>query len=229
MSILPNSSDHANAAITGEVFVDFDGTITEKDTQELLIRRFAGDHAFLELQAQLEAGRITVRQALDIQVESVRGASFDEVVMFLLSATSLDRSFPAFAWACHEARLRLCVLSAGMRPVIRALLGTLDLPDIPVIAGDLDASLIGWRMVWPDDSPNGIDKRAYVASAKHMGRETTIIGNGVTDYDAALIADHRFARAGDHLERMLLDSGVAYTPFHTFADLTITNGLPARC
>jgi 2,3-diketo-5-methylthio-1-phosphopentane phosphatase len=225
---LSNSRDHANLELKGEVFVDFDGTITATDTQELLMRRFAGDQAFFELQQQLAAGRITVRQALDIQVESVRGASFDEVVMFLLSATNLDRGFQAFAWACHEARLRLCVLSAGMRPIIRALLDTLDLPEIPVIAGDLDLSLAGWHMVWPDHSPNGIDKRAYVESAKRMGRATTVIGNGVTDYEAALIADHRFARAGDLLERMLIESGVDYAPFYSFADLTVTNGLPAR-
>jgi hypothetical protein len=35
-----------------------------------------------------------VRQALDVQVESVRVASFDEVIAFLLTSTSLDRGFP---------------------------------------------------------------------------------------------------------------------------------------
>jgi 2-hydroxy-3-keto-5-methylthiopentenyl-1-phosphate phosphatase len=193
------------------------------------MRRFAGDQAFFDLQAQLEAGLITVRQALDIQVQSVRGVSFDDVVAFLLSATNLDRSFPTFARACYEARLRLRVLSAGMRPVIQALLASVDVPEILVIAGELDASPNGWHMVWPGDSPNGIDKRAYVESAKRLGRATTIIGNGLTDFEAAHFADHRFARAGDLLERMLLESGVAYTTFHSFADLTITEGLPPRC
>jgi len=225
---LPNSRDHSSLALKGEVFVDFDGTITATDTQELLMRRFAGDTAFLELQAVLAAGLITVRQALDIQVQSVRGVSFDEVITFLLSTTTLDSSFPAFARACHAAGLRLCVLSAGMSPVIRALLATLDVPEIPVIAGNLDASPKGWQMIWPDGSPNGIDKQVYVASAKCKGHVTTVIGNGVTDYDAALIADRRFARAGDILEQMLVESGLAYEPFHSFADLTVTDGLPSR-
>ena len=55
-----------------EVFVDFDGTITDVDTFDALVRAVAGDAAWEAIDGPLLAGRITLREALARQAAAVR-------------------------------------------------------------------------------------------------------------------------------------------------------------
>ena len=65
-----------------EVFVDFDGTITDVDTFDALVRAVAGDAAWDAIDGPLLAGEITLREALARQAAAVR-LSRSETLAFM--------------------------------------------------------------------------------------------------------------------------------------------------
>ena len=54
------------------VFVDFDGTITDVDGFDVLVRAVAGDEVWEAIDGALIAGDITLREALARQAAAVR-------------------------------------------------------------------------------------------------------------------------------------------------------------
>ena len=63
-------------------------------------------------------------------------------------------------------------------------------------------------------------RRALVEAARARGEATIYIGDGRSDYDAALAADRRFAKHGRNLEQFLLREGVRFEAFSNFAEVT---------
>jgi len=149
-------------------FVDFDGTITDLDTFDVLVRSIAGDATWARLEAELAAGRLTLRDAL-----------------------------------AAEARL----------------LGGISLDDLPVHANEVEVVPDGWRLCFRDASANGHDKARAVRRAAAAGDVTVFIGDGRSDFEAALVADRRFARRGRALEAYLRDVHVPYAAFDDFTEV----------
>jgi len=75
-----------------EVFVDFDGTITDVDTFDALIRAVAGDAAWNAIDGPLLAGEITLREALARQAAAVR-LSRAETLAFMEAHARVDPAF----------------------------------------------------------------------------------------------------------------------------------------
>jgi 2-hydroxy-3-keto-5-methylthiopentenyl-1-phosphate phosphatase len=53
--------------VTSAVFVDYDGTITDLDTFDVLVRHYAGDAAWQAIEESLQRGDVTLREALQTE------------------------------------------------------------------------------------------------------------------------------------------------------------------
>ncbi len=71
-------------------------------------------------------------------------------------------------------------------------------------------------MTFLDGSANGHDKAARVREAKARGARTVYVGDGMSDFEAALAADVRFAKKDRALEQYCRERGVACTSFASF-------------
>jgi 2-hydroxy-3-keto-5-methylthiopentenyl-1-phosphate phosphatase len=91
---------------------------------------------------------------------------------------------------------------------------------VPVFANDAVFDPAGWRLTFLDDSPNGHDKAARVRAARDSGASTVYIGDGISDFEAALVADERFAKKNRALERYCRERNVPCTSFVTFDEVT---------
>ncbi len=200
------------------MFVDFDGTITDRDTFDVLVSHFAGGDAWHASEAGLRDGSLALREVLQLQASYVRG-TLDEVAALLRREVRMDPAFAPFARACLAGGIDITVVSSGLEPIVRGRLHDAGVGDIPVIANGIEAAPDGWVIHFRDSVANGTDKAALVLAAKARGRRTIFIGDGVSDYDAALVADRRFAKAESALERFLSRRGVAATPFASFAEI----------
>ncbi len=201
------------------VFVDFDGTITDLDTFDVLVHHFAGEAAWRATERGLHEGRVPLRDVLQLQASYVR-ADFDEVAALLDRSVRVDETFPAFVAACRAHRMPVTVVSSGIERLIRLRLKALGLGDLRIVANDVVAEPAGWCIRFRDPVPNGTDKAALVRLAREAGARTIFIGDGLSDYAAALEADRRFARRGRKLERYLREREVAFESFSSFADIT---------
>ena len=200
------------------VFVDFDGTISDLDTFDVLVEHFAGRAAWDATQRGLDDGTMSLRDVLALQASYVR-APYDDVSAFLRGRVRLDPAFAGFAKWCAERAIPLTVVSSGIERIIRDRLVDLDLGTLPVVANGIEADPAGWRIVFRDPVPNGTDKAAVVRAAASAGTRTAFVGDGRSDYAAALAADVRFARRDFPLAAHLRQRGIAFTPFDSFADV----------
>lgn len=206
------------APATWAVFVDFDGTITDRDTFDVLVERFAGPNEWARTERGLENGSATIRDVLQLQAGYVRG-SFAAVSAILRQAVNVDPTFPEFVRYCSSLGAPVTVVSSGIERVIRERLDGVGLRQLPILANAIDADPTGWKIIYRDGSANGTDKAAVVQEARTSGRRAIYIGDGRSDYAAATIADRRFAKRGLPLERYLLDRQLAVEPFTSFADV----------
>src|SRR5208283_3339306 len=119
-------------------FVDYDGTITDADTFDVLVRHFAGADAWRAIEERFRRGEISLRDALQAEASLVR-AGFDEASAVLEREVRFDPAFADFAADCERRGAMLTVVSSGIEPVIRRALARADLAHLPVIANGLDA------------------------------------------------------------------------------------------
>jgi 2-hydroxy-3-keto-5-methylthiopentenyl-1-phosphate phosphatase len=196
------------------VFVDFDGTITDVDTFDALVRAVAGDAAWDAIDGPLIAGEITLREALARQSAALR-LSRAETLEFMLAHAHVDPTFAPFVAAVRASGGEIQVVSSGIATVIHDALARANV-EIDVIANDVDFHPAGWTMSFVDPSDNGHDKAAHVRAAKARGDRTVYVGDGISDFEAALAADERFAKKGRALEAYCRARGVACEPFESF-------------
>jgi 2,3-diketo-5-methylthio-1-phosphopentane phosphatase len=200
-----------------EVFVDFDGTITDVDTFDALVRAVAGDAAWDAIDGPLLAGEITLREALARQAAAVR-LSRAETLTFMVTHAKVDPAFGPFVDAVRAHGGAIRVVSSGIATVIHDALQRSNV-DVDVIANDVDFAPSGWTMTFVDPSDNGHDKAVHVRAAQLRGAHTVYIGDGISDFAAAVVADERFAKAGRALEAYCRERAISCISFTSFDEI----------
>jgi 2,3-diketo-5-methylthio-1-phosphopentane phosphatase len=199
------------------VFVDFDGTITDVDTFDALVRDEVGDAVWDAVDAELMSGRRTLRDVLAYQASRIT-KSETEALAFVAATAMVDPAFAPFVCTARAHGAEVRVLSSGVAPIIRATLAQAGV-EVPVHANSVDFAGNGWTMDFLDASDNGHDKAAAVRAAREAGIPTVFVGDGVSDFTAAHEADRCFAKAGRALEIYCRDNGIACTTFRSFSEI----------
>ncbi len=202
------------------IFVDFDGTITDLDTFDVLVKRFAGELEWQRTEVGLDDGSMSLRDVLQRQASYVRG-TFDEISALLRDEIAIDPSFAPFVATARAHGMPVTVVSSGIAPIIADRLARVDLGGLPIVANDIVTAAAGWSIVFRDPVGNGTDKVAVVRAARAAGTRAIFIGDGRSDYAAACEADRRFAKSGLPLERYLRERDVAFESFATFDDIDL--------
>lgn len=186
----------------------------------MLVAAHADARDWASYESDLQGKRVTLRDVLAAQTRFVRG-SLDDADALVARRAHVDPSFVEFAKRCKREGIPLTILSSGIQPLIERALAREDLRDVPVIANDVVPSSDGWEMVFRDGSDNGHDKTAAVRALQAQGYRVIFAGDSHSDFDAALVADVRYAKRGDPLERFLKQRGVAYKPFASFNEIKL--------
>ncbi len=182
------------------------------------MRTYAGARFWEELEIQLAAGAMTLREVLAAQAAHVR-VPLDEADALLASRTRFDPSFASFVRLCEARGYELVVVSSGVQPLIDRAFERNGLAHVAVLANGIDASERGWQFRFRDDSDNGHDKAAAVRAARAAGKYTVYIGDGPSDFEAAIAADERFAKARRGLERHLSEQAIPFISFTRFSEI----------
>lgn len=189
--------------------LDWDGTVTERDTLVEVIQRF-GDRAVLA-RTEAELGRrLTLHEVIAVEVETL-AASLEEMTAHVVEAVPVRSGFAGFA-----ARHRPTIVSAGFHELIEPLLAREGVA-LDVRANRLERNGHGWRAVFRDSAACAIcGEPCKRAAAAELG-PYWYVGDGFSDRCAALGAERVFARDG--LASWLGACGVAHEPWTDFADL----------
>ncbi|EGP84282.1 unnamed protein product [Zymoseptoria tritici ST99CH_1A5] len=214
-------------------FTDFDGTITERDSNDYMTdnigfgtaERKQGNKDVLE-------DKKTFRQSFREMMDSIT-APYNECIDLLVKNITLDPGFKEyFEWSL-ENKIPTVVVSSGMEPIIRAILQNLigkDADKLDIISNDVEArpgktinEKSGWQIKFHDDSDFGHDKslclRPYSTLPKDKRPTMFYAGDGVSDLSAARETDLLFAKKGHDLISYCARENVPFTVFGDWTDI----------
>ncbi|HEY2787931.1 MAG TPA: HAD-IB family phosphatase, partial [Gaiellales bacterium] len=200
------------------IVVDFDGTITDRDTQDGLLERYAPE-AYEEAERGLVEGRLTLRECMTMEFMQVRG-EHEALVAEAVAEARVRPGFARFVRAAEAAGHGLVVVSGGFESIIRPILAREGAEHLPVIAHEARFTPEGTTIEFrhgADCAVCGQECKRSVVDGLRNGRPVAYIGDGYSDQCAAVAADRRFARHA--LARDLDKLGLAYTPFDDFDDI----------
>ncbi len=193
-----------------QVYCDFDGTITNRDTIVFLTEQFgAGPEFRREVLDLIVQGKITVFEAIRRELGTVK-VSWEDAVTRLRERVSLDPGFGAFVQWCKDTGSPLTIVSSGMEPVVRLFLEPFDLP---IYAHSVTPSADGWSYI---ERPEN-DKRKLLAG--DTSRNVVYIGDGTSDVEVVPFVDHLFVKSGRFLESHCRANGIPHQSFTNFNDV----------
>jgi 2-hydroxy-3-keto-5-methylthiopentenyl-1-phosphate phosphatase len=197
-----------------QVVVDWDGTVTERDSLVLVLRHFLTPAVFdpfeVELDAALAARTITHREVMEREFTMLT-TPLDDVVAFLLERVRVRPGFAAFV-----ERFDPLILSSSFHETIGPILSREGVT-ARVRANHVEARPDGWRIRWVSDSECTICGEPCKRGSLPAGA-FVYAGDGYSDRCAALAADRIFAR--DTLAKYLDEQQVPYEPFTDFRALS---------
>ncbi len=199
--------------------IDFDGTLSVRDTVDTLLDRYA-DPAWTEVEQSWLDGRISAVECMRTQLRMVR-ADYVTLVNYF-RGIELDASFLPFYLHVREFA-QVAVVSDGLDYAIQTALRHAGLTDLPVHANHMHFVTGGIDISFPHLTPecesgNGVCK-CFVARelATKAGGPVILVGDGKSDACLAGHADMVFAKSSlaHHCEQ----AGIPFHPFRTFSDV----------
>jgi 2-hydroxy-3-keto-5-methylthiopentenyl-1-phosphate phosphatase len=201
------------------LFIDFDGTISEKDVIDRILEEFA-DERWLEIEAQWTSGAIGSRECLQKQFALVKAspAELDE----FLDTLKLDQGFSPLLEFCGETGVDVHIISDGFEYYIRRLLeknisNRRQLENLSISANRLISNgRNGWQTEFPyfeKICKNGCAtcKPSVMKMKNPYAAPSIFIGDGLSDRFAAQSADIVFAKK--KLSEFCLENRVPQTTY----------------
>jgi 2-hydroxy-3-keto-5-methylthiopentenyl-1-phosphate phosphatase len=188
--------------------LDWDGTVTERDTLDLVLQAFGDAEIYERVEQELDAGRMTLNDVIASEFATVT-VPLDAAVDYVVEHTRVRPGFAELARARHPL-----VVSSGFHELIEPVLereGVLG--EVELRANRVEARPEGWRVHFrvaePCEECGEPCKRGDLPEG-----EIVYAGDGHSDYCASLAADRVFAIGG--LARWLERRGVRHEPLTDF-------------
>jgi 2-hydroxy-3-keto-5-methylthiopentenyl-1-phosphate phosphatase len=200
------------------VLLDYDGTVTAHECNDLVLQNLTGD-AWREPETALQRGLIGHAECFSRQVAMVnvpRTRFMEEIVR----AADLAPGFEQFLRALSVAGARTAVVSAGFREAIEAVWNRHDLPAVQLFASELVGERPPFVVAYNPalgDCPvcgTGTCKGGLARSLRRPGDVLAVFGDGHSDLCMAREADVVFARGA--LVDLCRREGLARHDLHDF-------------
>jgi len=213
-SLIPPSADL-------QVWIDFDGTITQKDVLDELIRGYAVDDSWKLAEQQWQEGSIGSQECLSRQFAVIR-ISDAELDRFLDTIPIDDGIFPLLQ-LLDQFRVPYAVLSDGIDRFIHRLFRRHGLLDVPVRCNTIVRDGDAMALSCPHGSATCESAAAHCKCASMVAlgkpsRQSIFIGDGRSDLCPSRKCACVFAKGV--LATNLESEGQAFLPYSTLHDVS---------
>lgn len=197
------------------LLLDWDGTVTERDTLHMVIEEFGDVDVFEALESEL--GRLTLDDVIALEMATVK-TSLEVVVEWLCEHVRVRPGLAALV-ALHDP----LVVSAGFHELIDPILSREGVA-ARIVANRVEETPSGWRASFRERPVCAVcGERCKRDVAAALG-PFAYVGDGVSDRCVSVAATRVFARDG--LAVWLEARGVPYEPFDDLVD--VARGLANR-
>lgn len=193
------------------VFCDFDGTITARETFEVVIKQFAPELS-AQLLPQMYARELTIREGVRQILASIPSSRYPEIIE-LTRPQPIRPGFSELLDFLEVQGVPLVVVSGGLRGMVEVVLGSLVERVRAIHAIDVDTS--GANLQVRSQYEAGTEMVAKVKVIEAYSPDQAIaIGDSLTDLNMALQVPLVFAR--DRLAKYLEEHQKSYIPWNDF-------------
>ncbi|WP_046176486.1 2-hydroxy-3-keto-5-methylthiopentenyl-1-phosphate phosphatase [Domibacillus indicus] len=199
---------------------DFDGTITENDNIIAIMKKFAPPE-WVPLKDGVLSQEISIKEGVGSMFALLPSSQKQEITDFILRDAKIREGFADFVAYTKEAGIPLYIVSGGMDFFVKPILKDL-IPEEHIYCNIADFTGSQIHIDWPHECDDqctnecGCCKPSIVRRIA-PGHEIIVIGDSVTDLEAARLADLVIAR--DLLLGKSEELGLNYKPFQTFYDV----------
>ncbi|MEB3101313.1 2-hydroxy-3-keto-5-methylthiopentenyl-1-phosphate phosphatase [Ferviditalea candida] len=227
MRELDHHSDHNKAfsGINGKqpiIFCDFDGTITETDNIVSIMEHF-NPPGWQEIAMDILHLRMSIREGVGRLFGLLPSSKKREILDFVLANARIRNGFADLLDFCREHGIRFYVASGGIDFFVYPLLAPFQIETEQIFCNGSDFSGESIEIVWLHpcdeycDNGCGMCKSKILRSYPGDRYYRIVIGDSVTDFEAAKLADLVFARS--RLVERCREMGHPFVAFNDFHDI----------
>lgn len=202
-----------------QVFCDFDGTITTRDTVDVLLSELA-DPEWEAIEEEWVRGEIGSRECMSRQVPLIRGGWGK--VRELLDTLQITPGAAEFVSWCKSKFIPFVVVSDGLDRVIEYILRKNGIPADKIYANHLIESATGEFSLQASVRPRFANCQSGVCKCQLVGQQAyqqirIVVGDGRSDFCWSKEADLLYAKG--KLIDFCQEQGIAHNKFDTFFEL----------
>jgi len=204
---------------------DFDGTITDVDTNDLVYFAFGGEEN-RNIEKLIAQGKMGIKEGALRHFQRIR-LTEEEFLSYIFQNARIDSGFKDFCTAVKERGIPLVVVSGGFLNTIKAFFKEEGIDDsgIRIYANRLNFAGSRIEAVFYDEDdecetglgPCGNCKTKRLRDLRKEYRNIIFIGDGVTDRCAVREADVVLAKGS--LKEYCDEQEIPYIPFYNFHDI----------
>ncbi|WP_281888058.1 2-hydroxy-3-keto-5-methylthiopentenyl-1-phosphate phosphatase [Paenibacillus sp. YYML68] len=204
------------------IFCDFDGTITVNDNIVAIMKHFQPE-GWETLVKQVLSKEITIRDGVGRMFALLPTSRKDEVIDYAIRNVKLRDGFRELLDYCRKEQVTFLVTSGGIDFFVYPVLEPFDIDKDRIYCNGSDFSGASIRIVWPHACDEhchndcGMCKTTIIRRYPREQYERILIGDSVTDFEGAKLADLVFARA--QLIELCEELGLNYKPFESFHEV----------
>lgn len=204
------------------IFCDFDGTITLSDNIVAIMKHFDPE-GFKPIMENTIKQKISLRQGVGEMFALMPSSKKEEIVSYVLSQAGIRGGFREFLDYVKEENIEFFVTSGGMDFFIDPLLAPFGIPADHIFCNHADFSGEQIEIVWPHpcqppcSNGCGMCKTTVMRKFPKEEYERILIGDSLTDFEGAKIADLVYSRS--ILTDKCAELGVKHVPFETFFEI----------
>ncbi|WP_404350872.1 2-hydroxy-3-keto-5-methylthiopentenyl-1-phosphate phosphatase [Sutcliffiella horikoshii] len=203
------------------IFCDFDGTITNSDNIIAIMKKFAPEE-WDEIKNQVLSQEISIKNGVGKMFALLPSEKKEAITKYILVHAEIREGFKEFVAFTKEEGIPLYIVSGGIDFFVEPLLeGLIEEANIYCNRSDFSGEKI--NILWPHacdaycDNDCGCCKPSIIRKLAETNTYKIVIGDSITDLEAAKLADQVIAR--DFLIKKCEEHSIAFSPFETFYDV----------
>jgi len=204
------------------IFCDFDGTITLSDNIVAIMRHF-DPPGWSGIVDTIVGGRKSIRQGVGEMFALLPSGMKEAITNYVLETAGIRPGFAELLALCKAKGIPFYVTSGGVDFFLRPLLAPFDIDEDRIYCNSADFSGEHIEILWPhpcDDACSndcGMCKTRVMRGFPKEEYYRMLIGDSITDFEGAKIADIVFARS--HLAVRCRELGLPHYEYETFHDV----------
>jgi 2-hydroxy-3-keto-5-methylthiopentenyl-1-phosphate phosphatase len=211
-----------NSARQPVIFCDFDGTITENDNIVAIMKHF-DPPGWEEIVDHIIDQQLSIRQGVGQLFALFPASQKEEIMRYAIDNAVIREGFSEFLEYCRRHEIPFLVTSGGIDFFVYPLLAPFPIKQEQIYCNGSNFTGDSIEILWPhrcDDTCSndcGMCKVRIIRTYPADQYQRIVIGDSITDFEAAKLADKVFARS--HLLEQCENTGIPYTSYTTFYDV----------